>query len=52
VDDAVAIDEDAQRRALRAAFLIITGSSLLAILPAARLPRYVPEDLSADDLLQ
>jgi MFS family permease len=51
VDQAVAINEDARRRALRASFLIVGGISLLSILPASRLPKYVPDELSADDIV-
>jgi MFS family permease len=51
VAEAVAINEDAQLRALRASFLIVAGISLLAILPAARLPKYVPGELSAEDIV-
>jgi len=42
VDKAVAINEDAGLRALRASFLIVGAISLLAIFPASRLPSYVP----------
>jgi MFS family permease len=45
VEEAVAINEDARLRALRASFLIISGISLLAIFPAAKLPRYVAGEL-------
>jgi hypothetical protein len=51
VERAVAVNEDARRRALRASFLIVAFISLLAIFPAARLPRYVPGELSAEDLV-
>ncbi|MDC0669294.1 MFS transporter [Nannocystis radixulma] len=51
VEEAVAINEDARRRALQASFLIVAGISLLAIFPAARLPRYVPGELSAEDIV-
>jgi hypothetical protein len=51
VDEAVAINADARLRALRAAFLIVGGISLLAVFPAARLPKYVPGELSADDIV-
>ncbi|MCY1061563.1 MFS transporter [Nannocystis sp. SCPEA4] len=51
VEEAVAINEDARRRALQASFLIVAGISLLSIFPAARLPRYVPGELSAEDLV-
>jgi MFS family permease len=51
VERAVAINEDARRRALRGSFLIIGGISLLAIFPASKLPRYVPDELSAEDIV-
>jgi MFS family permease len=51
VEEAAAINEDARRRALQGSFLIVAGISLLAIFPATRLPRYVPDELSADDLV-
>jgi MFS family permease len=51
VGEAVAINEDARRRALQASFLIVAGISLLSIFPAARLPRYVPGELSAEDIV-
>ena len=51
VDEAVAISEDARLRALRASFLIVGGISLLSIFPASRLPKYVPAELSAEDIV-
>jgi hypothetical protein len=51
VDQAVAINEDASLRALRASFLIVGAISLLAIFPASRLPKYVPGELSAEDIV-
>src|SRR5262249_26728514 len=51
VEKAVAINEDARRRALQASFLIVAGISLLSIFPAARLPRYVPGELSAEEIV-
>ncbi|HKA82836.1 MAG TPA: MFS transporter [Acidimicrobiales bacterium] len=51
VEEAVAINEDARLRALRASFLIVAGISLLSIFPAARLPKYVPGELSAEDIV-
>jgi MFS family permease len=51
VNEAVAINEDAGLRALRASFLIIGGISLLSIFPASRLPKYVPGELSAEDIV-
>jgi MFS family permease len=51
VEESVAINEDARLRALRGSFLIVAGISLLSIFPAARLPRYVPGELSAEDIV-
>jgi MFS family permease len=51
VEEAVAINEGARLRALRGTFLIVAGISLLSIFPAARLPRYVPGELSAEDIV-
>jgi len=51
VEEAVAINEDARLRALRGSFLIVAGISLLSIFPAARLPKYVPGELSAEDIV-
>ncbi len=51
VEEAVAINEDARRRALQLSFLIVAGIALLSIFPAARLPRYVPGELSAEDIV-
>jgi hypothetical protein len=51
VEVAVAINDDSRRRALRASLLIVAGISLLSIFPAARLPRYVPGELSAEDIV-
>jgi MFS family permease len=51
VERAVAINEAARRRALQASFLIVAGISLLSIFPAARLPRYAPGELSAEDIV-
>ena len=50
VEEAVAINEGARLRALQGAFLIVAGISLLAIFPAARLPKYVPRELSAEEI--
>ena len=51
VEEAVAINEQARLRALQASFLIVAGISLLAVFPAARLPKYVPGELSAEDIV-
>lgn len=51
VEDAVALNAEARLRALRASFLIVGGISLLSIFPASRLPKYVPGELSAEDIV-
>lgn len=51
VEAAIAINEDARLRALRGAFLVVAGISLLSIFPAAKLPRYAPGELSAKDIV-
>jgi hypothetical protein len=51
VDEAVAANEDARLDALTGSFLIVAGISLLSIFPATRLPRYVPGELSAEDIV-
>jgi MFS family permease len=51
VDEAVRINEDARLRALQASLLIIGAIALSAVFPASRLPRYVPGELSADDIV-
>ncbi len=50
VDEAVLINAAARLRALKATFLILAVLSLLSIIPSLRLPGYVPEELSVDDL--
>lgn len=51
VQEAVAINQEASIRALRASFLIVGALALLAIFPASRLPAYVSGELSADDIV-
>jgi hypothetical protein len=51
VDEAVAINEEARLRALRATFLIVAALSLLSIFPAMKLPRYTPGELSAAEIV-
>jgi len=45
VDAAVALNEEARLRALRSGLLVLAGVSLLAILPASRLPNYRPQEI-------
>lgn len=45
IDSAVAVNEDARLSALRLGLLILAGISAIAILPASRLPDYVPGEI-------
>lgn len=45
VDAAVALNEDTRLSALKLGLLILAGVSALAIVPASRLPRYVPGEI-------
>ncbi|RKN68069.1 MULTISPECIES: MFS transporter [unclassified Microbacterium] len=45
IDAAVALNETARLSALRTGLLVLAGVSLLAVLPASRLPRYRPEEI-------
>lgn len=47
VDAAIAINEEVRLRALKTGLLIFAGVSLLAVVPASRLPRYRPHELEA-----
>lgn len=49
VEAAVALNEEVRLRALKTGLLIYAGVSLLAILPASRLPRYRPHELDVGD---
>jgi MFS family permease len=51
IDEAVKINEDARLRSLRATFLLIAAISLLSIFPALKLPKYLPGELSAEDIV-
>ena len=48
VEEAVAIYQEARLRALRASFLILAGIALLAIFPASRLPKSIPDTSPMD----
>jgi len=52
VDELVRINEEARLRSLRATFLLIAAVSLLAIFPAAGLPKYAPGELSSEDIIR
>ena len=45
VAEAVRVNTEARLRALKIGLLIMAGLSLLAIIPAGRLPNYVPGEL-------
>lgn len=45
---AVALNEDARVRALRASFLILAGLALLAIVPSWSLPNYTPDEIPVE----
>lgn len=45
IDAAVAVNEQARLDSLKLGLLILAGVSALAIVPASRLPRYVPGEL-------
>ncbi|MDY7527717.1 MULTISPECIES: MFS transporter [unclassified Cryobacterium] len=47
VAEAVAINEDARLRALQISLLGLAGIALLAIIPAGRMPDYIPGDIPA-----
>lgn len=47
--EAVRINEEARLGALRACFLILAGVTLLAIYPATKLPKYLPNELPNDE---
>jgi len=47
IAEAVAINEDARLRALQISLLGLAGVALLAIIPAGRMPDYVPGDIPA-----
>ena len=45
VDAAVALNEEVRLRTLKLGLLLLAGISALAIIPAARLPRYKPDEI-------
>jgi hypothetical protein len=51
VTEAVKLNEDAPLRALRASFIVLAGIALLAVIPASGLPKYVPDELSAEEIV-
>lgn len=51
VAEAVRINEEARLRSLRATFILIAAVSLLALFPAAGLPKYAPGSVSAEEVV-
>ena len=45
IDAAISINEEQRLRTLKLGFLVLAGISLVAALPASRLPRYRPEEI-------
>ncbi len=52
VAEAIKINVEARLRALKAAFLILAGLAVLAIIPTLGLPNYVAGELDADELYE
>ena len=48
VEEAVRVNTDARLRALKIGLLIMAGLALLAIIPAGRLPNYLPSEIPSD----
>jgi MFS family permease len=51
VDVVVGINSEARIRALRVSFLLLALICLLAVVPAARLPKYTPKELDAREII-
>jgi MFS family permease len=49
IAEAVRINTDARLRALRLGFLIMAGLALITIIPAGKLPNYIPGDIPSDE---
>jgi hypothetical protein len=49
VAEAVRINTDARLRALKIGLLIMAGLALLSIIPAGRLPNYIPGEIPEDE---
>ncbi|WP_223230945.1 MFS transporter [Microbacterium jejuense] len=48
IDAAIALNEEERLRTLKLGFLILAGISLVAAMPASRLPRYRPGEIPVD----
>jgi hypothetical protein len=49
IAEAVRINTDARLRALRLGFLIMAGLALITIIPAGKLPNYLPGEIPSDE---
>ncbi|MEH2486538.1 glutaminase [Bradyrhizobium sp. AZCC 2230] len=49
VAEAVRVNTEARRRALKMGLLIMAGLALIAIIPAGRLPNYLPGEIPGDE---
>jgi len=49
IAEAVRINTDARLRALRLGFLIMAGLALITIIPAGKLPNYIPGEIPSDE---
>lgn len=52
VEEAVRVNTEARLRALKIGLLLMAGLALLAIIPAGRLPNYLPGDIPSDELAE
>jgi predicted MFS family arabinose efflux permease len=48
VDEAVRVNTEARLRALKIGLLILAGLALITIIPASRLPNYIPGEIPSD----
>jgi hypothetical protein len=49
VEEAVRVNTESRLRALKIGLLIMAGLALLAVIPAGRLPNYLPGEIPADE---
>jgi MFS family permease len=52
VTEAVRVNTEARLRALKIGLLIMAGLALIAIIPAGRLPNYLPGEIPSDEALE
>ena len=52
VEEAVRVNTEARLRALKIGLLIMAGLSLLAVIPAGRLPNYLPGEIPSDQAVR